>query len=70
MFQMLSWHKLINFKTSAGFLRKHGVHQTVNMLSSALLVDMLIQKGNVAQFFCFVLFFGVLGFFLKKELQL
>lgn len=46
MFQMSSWHKLINFKTSAGFLRKHGVYQTVLVLSSALLVDMLIQKGN------------------------
>lgn len=50
MFQMLSWHKLINFKTSAVFLRKHGIHQTVHMLSSALLVDMLIQKGNEGTF--------------------
>lgn len=79
MFQMLSWHKLINFKTSAGFLRKHGVYQTVHMLSSAFLVDMLIQEGNegtccsycqdfidwkVAQSCCSNLFFL---FFLKKK---
>lgn len=77
MFQMLSWHKLINFKTSAGFLRKHGVHQTVHMLSPALLADMLIEEGNegtccsyhqefmdwkVAQSCCSTLFF-----FLKKR---